>query len=123
MMRQSSLIIRNFELTVHLGWPLKERKKRQIIHLDMTLAFAKPPKACQSDRLDDTLCYDQLITYVQTTIIKKKFSLIEHLSYDIYCLIKHKAPKGSKIMISITKYPKITGLKQGVSFRYGDHIA
>jgi len=116
----TSLSIRQLKLKVHLGWGEKERNKPQIIFVNIDLAFEKPPKACVTDQLDDTICYDVLITKLNKKIIKKKFRLIEHLSQTIYLFIKTQIPKKTKVVVHLLKYPDIAGLKDGVRFSYGD---
>lgn len=116
----SHLSIRNLELSINLGWRHKERQHEQSVLLDVDIYFAKPPKATQTDQLKDTLCYATLIEAIHENLGEKKYKLIEHLSYDIYHIIKKCLPIPAKIMIHLTKYPQIKGLPGGVCFHYGD---
>lgn len=116
----SILTIRGLVLHVKLGWPDKERLLEQDVRLDVNIRFPEPPKACVSDNLDDTLCYSLLIKHLRASIANKHWHLIEHLSHEIYHIIKSKLPKQSSLSVRITKKPNIEGLSKGVSFEYGD---
>ena len=116
----SYLSIRNLELNINLGWRLKERRQEQAILLDIDIYFAKPPKAVKTDQLEDTICYATLIEAIRENLGEKKYKLVEHLSYDIYQLIKMRLSQKAQIMVRVTKHPQIKGLIDGVCFHYGD---
>lgn len=116
----STLFIRDLELNINLGWRTAERKLEQAVLLNMEIHFPKQPKACASDNLDDTVCYADLINEIRQKIAKKHYRLIEHLSAEIFQIAKSFLPSRSKLSVAITKYPKIDGLRGGVSFVHGD---
>ncbi|MBX3708441.1 MAG: dihydroneopterin aldolase [Gammaproteobacteria bacterium] len=116
----STLLIRNLELNINLGWRNRERKQEQAVLLDITIRFPQPPTACKSDQLEDTHCYATLIDDIRGKLAEKNFRLIEHLSAEIYAIAKAQLPKKTMLNIRITKYPKIKGLTNGVCFDYGD---
>lgn len=116
----STLLIRNLELNVNLGWRMKERKDGQAILLDILIQFPTPPAACTSDKLEDTICYAKLIDDIRNKIEIKNFRLIENLSKEIYTLVKTHLSKKCLLNVRITKFPKIKGLTEGVCFNYGD---
>lgn len=116
----SELHIHNLELYLNLGWRNKERAQEQAVLLDIDFYFPAPPKACNTDNLEDTICYAKLIEEIRTTISAKHYRLIEHVSADIYQLVKQQLPENVILSLRITKFPRISGLKQGVSFVYGD---
>jgi dihydroneopterin aldolase len=118
----STLFVRGVELSVNLGWRRQERAHEQAVLLDIDIKFAAPPSACQTDTLDETVCYATLISKIREQIVNKDYRLIEHLSAEIYSIIKPDLPTDAKLQIRITKYPKITGLTGGVCFTYGDHF-
>lgn len=117
---QCELHIHSLELNLNLGWRTKERALEQAIFLDMDIHFPTPPEACHTDDLDDTVCYAKLIEEIREKTSAKQYKLVEHLSADIYHLAKKHMPVNACINIRITKYPQIAGLKNGVSFEYGD---
>jgi len=116
----SALFVRALELNVNLGWRRKERSKEQSVLLDLDIRLPKPPKACVTDELDDTVCYASLSDQIRAELGDKKYRLIEHLSRDIYDIVIKQLPKKSRLIVRITKFPKIKGLIGGVSFEYGD---
>jgi len=103
-----------------LGWPEDERSHKQIVWLDIEFFFPSPPKACISDNLADTFCYDKLTKLLQEHVEQKEFHLIEHLTYEIHRFIKNNCSDQTKVNISITKKPAIPGLTGGVCFRCED---
>lgn len=116
-----SLLVRDIELAVHLGWKDDEQSQKQTVLLDIDIQFPQPPKACVSDDLQDTVCYFSLIEEIRNKITIKTFRLIEHLSCEIYRLIKPQLPDKSKLIIRVTKRPKIEGFSGTSQFSYGDN--
>jgi 7,8-dihydroneopterin aldolase/epimerase/oxygenase len=114
------LYINKLTLDVHLGWPDAEREKTQPVYLDMIINFNQLTNACSSDDLQDTICYQTLITQLRAHLQQSSYRLIEHLGYVIYHFTKKSLPTTCSLQIVITKYPNIAGLLQGVSFSYGD---
>lgn len=116
----STLRLNDLELMINLGWDAQERTQKQKVLLNLLIQFPVPPKACQTDKLEDTICYDQLIEKIRKEITNKHFCLIEHLTAEIYSLIKNNVPQKTKIILQLTKYPDIQGLTEGASFSYWD---
>ncbi len=114
------LQIRQLDLQLNLGWRSKERAKEQGILLDIDLDFPCAPTACETDHLDNTVCYDQLIQTIRQQLGDKHYRLVEHLGRDIYMIVKSQLPANTSAAIHITKFPKIAGLTGGVCFTYGD---
>ncbi len=112
--------LRDIELNLHLGWPAAERLNRQPILVSIILRFDAAPKACITDNLEDTVCYDELIQALVKDTEAKEFKLIEHLAYDIYQLTKARLPNIGAIKIAVAKKPPIPQLTGGVTFYYGD---
>lgn len=116
----TTLHIHRLELALHLGWGEKERARKRSVLLDVRIRFSKPPAACLSDKLEDTVCYAKLCDGIRLEISKKEYRLIEHVSAEIYAYIKKQITPYAELSLRITKYPAIGGLKEGVSFDYGD---
>lgn len=116
----ASINLNGLELSVKLGWPQDERLKEQIIRLDIVIHFLTPPKACQSDDLNDTHCYDALIEIIKRFVAARKFRLLEHLGCEIYTVIKNELSDNAEVCVKITKKPAILNLTDGVTFCYGD---
>ena len=116
----SSLLINSLELRVNLGWLAQERKRQQTIFLTIEVRYGHTPNACHTDNLEDTVCYDKLVSTIKEKIAKRHFSLIEKLTCDIYDLTQPLLPEKSLLKVSLLKYPNIKGLTGGVQFSYGD---
>jgi len=122
MKPRAQLNLDQLELNLALGWSEAERAQKQIILVDIMINFAEPPKACITDQLEDTYCYDTLIKQLVETIAPKSFKLIEHLAREIYLLIKKFFTQPVAINIAITKKPNLSTdvTLKGASFSYGD---
>jgi dihydroneopterin aldolase len=118
----SRLSVRQIELWVFLGWPKEERQEKQRVLLDIDFTFISPPSACDTDQLDDTVCYAELIEKLDHYLQTKECKLLEHLGKIIYDFIKSLYP-ASSFLIHITKFPAISNLLNGACFTYGDHLA
>lgn len=116
----SSIQLKGIELSLHFGWYEKERLQPQIIQVDVDLRFAQPPKACLSDDLVDTYCYDELIKNITIETSSRHFKLVEHLSFHVYQTIKKLLPDTTQVRVTIMKKPPIVNLSGGVIFAYGD---
>jgi len=119
-MQKSSLMINGFELPVCLGWPEAERRQAQTVRVDFEVQFATPPKACETDQLQDTFCYDKVLTLVREKIQEQEFRLIEHLAVEIHRMTKPLLPSGTLLTVHVLKFPAIPGLTGGVTFTCAD---
>ena len=117
---KSVLFIKGFTLNVNLGWRKEERKAEQPVLMDLDIHFPAPPKACETDALKDTCCYAELTQTLREYVCQKHFSLVEHLALAIYEKARLYLPEPARIVVRITKYPKIEGSTGGVCFQYGD---
>lgn len=115
----NSLTINSLELELFLGWPNDERLRKQTILVDLTIRYASALKACETDHLDDTTCYRELIEKLRTTLSNHKYHLIEYVAAEIHRLLIAQLPTGSLLKVSLTKRPLITGLGS-VTFHYGE---
>jgi len=125
----SSLLIKEFILTVSLGWSDEERHQPQTIHTNIELQFPRPPMACQSDELSETVCYDRLTQAIQAHIAHKSFRLVEYLAGELYLVIKNEVQHIFKdvlsheilVNIEVCKQPNTKeAIQGGICFRYGD---
>lgn len=121
MMKTNLLTINSLGLELYLGWPDDERLRKQTILLDIQILYPNAPRACATDHLDDTVCYRHLIESLRTELENKKFHLIEHVTQAVYLFLKSLTPTETKLTVSLTKKPKISGLGS-VTFHYGDTI-
>lgn len=114
-----SIDLHGLELSVYLGWPEAERLQKQIVLLDIHIQFQLPLKACQTDDIADTYCYDSITRSITEKITAQRFRLIEYLGFAVYQHTKQLLPN-TDIAIRIKKQPAILNLTGGVSFSYGD---
>lgn len=117
----SYLNINALELEIFLGWPKEERARKQIVKIDIHISFPETPSACQSDEINDTYCYRELIDGLRDKTAGKHFRLIEHLTQTIYDYFKSCLPDGANTQVSLTKHPQIQGLGS-VTFHVGDAL-
>lgn len=105
-------------LDVHLGWPEEERRHKQEISVSISLKFLSMPSSCETDDLQGTVCYAELIQGIAAHCEGKTYKLIEHLAYDIYQQIKSRHAIDCRV--SVSKQPPIKHLRGGAVFACGD---
>jgi dihydroneopterin aldolase len=115
------LEFRSARLSVHLGCSADERAHPQDVDLDVAIRFGAPPVGCETDELEDTICYAGLIKAAREVCQKREFRLIEKLAREIYHRLRCEVPAGSDLWLNVTKlHPPVPGLQGGVSFSFGD---
>jgi dihydroneopterin aldolase len=98
----------------------EERSRTQEVRFDLVLEFHEHPRATESDRIDDTICYDELTQVIGRVCEQKSYHLIEHLGQVAYDALKERAI-GADLLLQVTKLkPPIPGLMGGVTFSLGD---
>lgn len=115
----SSIEIHGIEMDVNLGWAETERARKQSVLVDIFIKFVNPPKACLTDELSDTYCYNDLVNSIKTHLDKREFRLLEHLGHELYQLVKKTLSNTDLVSIRTTKKPPIANVS-GASFFYGD---
>ncbi len=119
-MKLARIELNGLKLHVFLGWTPGERTRQQEVTLDVSFVFASLPRACHTDQLDDTICYDQITTIIKKVIAQREFRLIEHLGHELYQAIKRTLSIPVKLELRLNKKPAITDLTKGVTFSLGD---
>jgi 7,8-dihydroneopterin aldolase/epimerase/oxygenase len=117
---KTKLVMHQLEIEVSLGWGEEERSQKQIVWVDLHIDFKNPPKATETDHLDDTYCYHTLAHRIVKNISEREFRLIEHLSFEIYTIAKTFFGENALTQAGVTKKPDISYPNQGVTFWYGD---
>jgi FolB domain-containing protein len=74
---KSSIVLKQLELNLSLGWPENERSQLQSVMLDIYIDFIEPPHACTTDELDEKTNYDALNQTILKKIANRSFRLIE----------------------------------------------
>ncbi len=117
----AQLAFDGLELEVHLGCEPEERALPQPVEVCLRLAFAKPPEACRSDRLEDTVCYAEAVERIRRAASGREFSTLEHLAERIRAGLREQVPDPVSIRLRVTKLrPPVPGLRRGVCFALDD---
>lgn len=115
------LEFRGARLEVRLGCTAFEREAPQAVDLDVEVRFSELPSACTSDKLEDTVCYADLIDAAREACAGREFQLIERLAHDLFGRLRKLVPPGAELWLRVTKlHPPVEGLSGGVSFSLGD---
>lgn len=118
------LELRGARLAVRLGCGGDERAQPQAVDLDLAVRFAEPPAACESDKLEDTVCYGELVELARAFVRGREFRLLERLARDLFAELRPLVPPGAELWLRVTKLrPPIAELSGGVSFALGDFEA
>jgi FolB domain-containing protein len=113
-MYNHALILEDLKLKLHLGATTLERRKKQEVLLQIKIIFAKPPLACKTGKLSDTVCYDLLIKKIQKFCENKEFILIEELGTKLFLLLKKNIPNSCKLYLRIAKQHPLPELSRSV---------
>ena len=117
----SLLEFRGARLSVHLGCGADERARPQPVDLDVSVRFAEPPAACESDKLEDTICYADLIEAARARVARREFKLVERLAHELFLALRPLVPADAELALRVTKLqPPVDALAGGVSFALGD---
>lgn len=115
------LEFRRARLHVRLGCAADERAAPQAVDLDLAIRFAAPPPACESDRLDQTVCYADLIEQARHVVAAREFHLVEHLAHELFARLRPLVPADAALWLRATKLaPPVEGLDGGVAFSLGE---
>jgi 7,8-dihydroneopterin aldolase/epimerase/oxygenase len=111
------LEVRAARLRARIGWAAPERAREQELELSLRLEFARPPRACETDQLADTVCYAQLVERARETCAKGEFRLVEHLARVLADELRPLLPAGTALELTLCKpEPPIAELAGGVHF-------
>ncbi len=121
---ESLLAIDQAHFEVRLGCYAEERAQPRDAELDLRIWFAERPLGCSTDRLEDVVCYAELVEAVERAVAGKEFHLVERLTVVIYEALKPLLPHDARLWVRLRKvHPPVAALRQGVSFAYGERPA
>jgi dihydroneopterin aldolase len=120
---QCNLLISDLRLWVHLGCSAEEKFHSQLVSVNIDFTFKSSPLGLTTDRLEDTICYLEVVQSIQSLVQSKQFNLIEHLTHDIYRAINNLLVQKKHIISSIRVTtdkvaPPVPGVHGGVLFTY-----
>ncbi len=108
------------ELSVHLGYYVAERGKKQRVAVDIRLYFSKAPVCAVTDTAP-FIDYGILCQAMKDFVEQKEFALIEHLASELFVLLRgilntHCADE-IRLWLRLTKLTTpISGLADGASY-------
>lgn len=113
---------------VHLGCSDQEKFNPQLVSLNIELYFKSLPEGVISDRLEDTVCYSDLVQNVKSFCQNRKFNLIEHLTREIYKVVEEplKQQRSLVAFICVTGHkmlPPVPDIHGGITFTYCDDLS
>jgi dihydroneopterin aldolase len=113
----STLEIKQLILPMYFGVTDEERAVLQDIEFNISINFHKVPKACNSDKIEDALCYDKLVQGIKIFCKSSKFHLIEHLSFALHQYIKDKFQLENDVLtLQICKFSPVAEIKDKCCF-------
>jgi FolB domain-containing protein len=120
-LERTVLAFDDLRLRVRLGCTESERANPQEVALGLSIRFAEPPTACQSDRLADTVCYAGLAEAALKRCAGREFQTLERLAHEIYAGLVGLLPPGADLGLRVTKlHAPVPGLRGGVRFTIGE---
>jgi dihydroneopterin aldolase len=81
-----TIFLNEVKVETRLGVPEWERLRPQTIVLDIELAMPHS-RACQSDAIEDTIDYGQIVARIRETLAEHSFKLVEALAEHVCRLI------------------------------------
>ncbi len=80
------IFLQEVKVETRLGVPEWERLRPQTIVLDIELAMPHS-RSCQTDAIEDTIDYGQIVTRIRQTLTEHSFKLVEALAEHVCQLI------------------------------------
>ena len=114
-MIKSILEINKLSLPIRIGVEEQERSQAQIIEFNLVIEFNQLPQACHSDRIEDAICYANIVDKIKKFCQDKEFKLIEHLGFLLHKYLENLLPN-NKLKLQICKTPPIAEIKDNCCF-------
>lgn len=113
------IFLREFRLDLVIGVYEWERQAPQTIQLDMEIGLPYS-RACQTDRVEDTIDYAQVVERVRADLTEKRYALVEAVAERVAQILMGEF--GSPwVRVSVTKLGLVRGVKYlGVTIERGD---
>ncbi len=120
-MSHPELTIRGISLPVRLGCSADERLDPQPVEVDLTIRFETPPRGMVTDRLEDTVCYDGLVSAIKQVVTDREFSLVEYLANEILTSLRNVVESEHRLRVTVRKVsPPIPEITKGAEFTVSD---
>jgi 7,8-dihydroneopterin aldolase/epimerase/oxygenase len=124
------LLINKLRVLVKIGVTRDERSNPQEIFIKVKIKRSNKPKACETDNINDAVCYDSLSKKVSEYCADNEFNLVECLANGLFELISdiffynaiNGKNNGITITITVYKKPQIPNLDGYVSFAFNGSL-
>lgn len=111
-----TIFLEHVSVQTKLGVPRWERLKPQTVLLDIEINYDLS-QSCQSDAIEDTIDYAQVVDRIRETLAEHSFKLVEALAEHVCQLILNEFDADS-VKIKVAKPAVLPGLKAlGVSIQ------
>ena len=104
-----TIFLEQVAVQTKLGVPDWERLKPQTIILDIEIGYDLT-KSCQSDAIEDTVDYGEVVKRIRETLSDNSFKLVEALAEHVCQLILQEF-KAESVKIKVAKPNILAGLK------------
>ena len=119
---ESKIQLDELEIQLHLGVSEKERANIQSIWLSLAFEFSSLPNAASSDLISETINYSTLSKLLKGKFIGGNIKTIEHVGFSAFDLISQNIDYKGRLIVSVRKFPSISGLKRGALFKLTGEI-
>lgn len=104
-----TIFLEQVSVQTKLGVPEWERLVPQTIILDIEIGYDLS-KSCQSDAIEDTIDYGQVVTRIRETLAEHSFKLVEALAEHV-CQLILKEFEAESAKVKVAKPAVLSGLK------------
>lgn len=104
-----TIFLEQVKVQTKLGVPEWERTVPQTVILDIEIGYDFS-KSCQTDAIEDTIDYGQVVTRVRETLTEHSFKLVEALGEHVCQLILQEF-KAQNVKLKVSKPGILPGLK------------
>lgn len=104
-----TIFLEQVKVQTKLGVPDWERMVPQTIILDIEISYDLS-KSCQSDAIEDTIDYGQVVSRIRETLAEHSFKLVEALAEHI-CQMILREFGGLSVKVKVAKPAILPGLK------------
>ena len=118
------LLIPGLRLWVSLGCGPEEKVRPQPVDVNLRMVFPQELRGCQSDRLEDVVCYKTVAEAVVESVRGRPFDLIEFLASSIFRTVEPFVPKGSLLEVVVAKpnHP-VPHVLKAITFKYSKRVS
>lgn len=104
-----TIFLEQVKVQTKLGVPDWERMVPQTIILDIEISYDLS-KSCQSDAIEDTIDYGQVVSRIRETLTEHSFKLVEALAEHV-CQMILREFGGLSVKVKVAKPAILPGLR------------